>query len=297
MCLELFIYNMTDNNTTNLHTTASPFKLKNPTKYHLLATQQQQQGQQQLDETTSLTHVRRPSFVDPLSVMESQPMEFTDSYTQQFLSPISNSSPLQDFDDMESISATGGRQIMMIQPNYYPHFTEGSPSDYSSSVDVFSNHSHPSSYLTEYYNRNQQQDSLSTTTMTASPTMIYYPNNNSNNNRLSMSSVGGGDPHQQVSSSPPQQQPFSAPAHMGYDFMGHMSNLYHHQPQQQSPLTMNRKNSDTTTVTTTLNTLSSSLSTSNAGHHSLEEYESFQLNQQLLLEKKRRRRESHNAGT
>ncbi|KAL7329633.1 hypothetical protein PS15p_204697 [Mucor circinelloides] len=242
---------MTDN--------TSPFKLKNPTEYHLLATQQQAQ---QSNTNTGL-----------FNVMDDQHLDFSDCYTQQFLSPSSNSPPLQDFDDVDSLSTglpSSAMGNLMIVPDqhhnqqqqqqqqqilFFPsqfsqpdNTEEESPSDYSSSLDIFSNNSQPSSYL---YNH-QRHNSISNDLFVGSP-IIY------NTNRLS-------------SSFDQQHQPFSAPAHMGYELMGHMGGLaaFHHQPVDSHSLTA-------------------------TGSRSLEEYESIQINQQLISEKKRRRRESHNA--
>lgn len=213
----------------------SPFKLKNPTEYHLLATQQTQSNNNGL-----------------FNVIDDQHLDFSDSYTQQFLSPSSNSPPLQDFDDLDSLSnglpssAMGNLMIVPDQHNqqqqnqqqqivFFPsqfnqpeNAEEESPSDYSSSLDIFSNNSQPSSYL---YNH-QRHNSISNDTFVGSP-IIY------NTHRLS---------------SFDQHQPFSAPAHMGYGLMGHMGGLaaFHHQPV------------DTTILTAT-------------GSRSLEEYESIQI--------------------
>jgi hypothetical protein len=209
-------------------TKPSPYKLKNPTEYHLLATQNQlgsSLGQQQIDS------------------LEDQHLDFSDCFPQQqFLSPSSTSPPLQDFDDLDSLSNNG---IPIINPSVIGNMTivpdqqqpqqyffpsqqfsaEESPSDYSSSLDLFSHNSQPTSYLMELHNRHNaisiQQDALS---LAASPPML--------------SSLG--------------DQPFSAPAHMGFDFMGHMGGLaYQHQ------------------------TPSSSLAAT--GSRSLEEYESIQM--------------------
>jgi hypothetical protein len=224
----------------------SPYKLKNPTEYHLLATQNQlgHQEQQQIDS------------------LEDHHIGFSDYYTQQqFLSPSSTSPPLQDFDDMDSLSNNGISIIstsvigdMMIVPDqqqqqqqqfFFPSQqfpAEESPSDYSSSLDLFSHNSQPTSYM-ELHNRQNSissgcvtihQDALS---LAASPPMLY-------NNRLS-SSLG-------------DHQPFSAPAHMGYDILGgHMGGLaYQHQPPDS-------------------NIYSNSLAAT--GSRSLEEYECIQI--------------------
>ncbi|KAI8050076.1 helix-loop-helix DNA-binding domain-containing protein [Thamnidium elegans] len=166
------------------------FKLKNPTEYHLLATSQH--------------FLQQP--------------EDLDCYTTQgqFLSPGSNSPPLQDFEDSESFinGSTIGNMMIQQQPYFFPN--QESPSDYSS-VDFFS-HPQPSSFLLDFH----------------------------------------------------QEQHFSAPAHMGYNnpllssSSSQLNMAAYHQPPDNGP-------------------------------HSLEEYESIQINHQLLSEKKRRRRESHNA--
>ncbi|CEP17349.1 hypothetical protein [Parasitella parasitica] len=168
----------------------SPFKLKNPTEYHLLASQQAETGM----------------FMD----------DFSDCFTQPFLSPLSTSPPLPDFDDMESLSTGLNFSDQYHNPQNLGFFNqpenaeEESPSDYSSSLDIFSNNSLSSSYL---YNH-PRHNSIST----GSP-IIPNPN--------------------RMSSSFDQHQPFSAPAHVGHGFMGYMSGLtaFHHQPVDGNSLT------------------------------------------------------------
>lgn len=241
----------TDNN-------KSPFKLKNPTAYHILATQQEQQ----LNNGVSLSHLHLHH--QPL-LLDEQSMDFADCYTtqQQFLSPASTSPPLQDFEDTESLTNGSSAAVignMMIQPmnNNQPYFfpsqyrqgtQDESPSDYSSSVDFFSQ-PQPSSFLTDFHQQQQQQQHENSASSFKSSSFSDYYN---------------------------QQQTFSAPAHMGYNNPLLSSSSSHlvggmaafHQPPD--------------------------LLNSNGGPRSLEEYESIQMNHQLLSEKKRRRRESHNA--
>jgi hypothetical protein len=165
-------------------TDSNKFKLKNPTEYHLLATQQQQQSSSFVD-GISLSH---------LHLQPQQDLDFNDYYNQQqqqFLSPISNSPPLQDFEDSESLTNGSSAAVignMMIQPPNNPYFfpspsmlhnnnnnVDESLSDYSSSVDFFSQ---PSSFLMDFHHHQQYQG------MTRKSSIDY-------------------------------NQPFSAPAHMG----------------------------------------------------------------------------------
>ncbi|KAI8640726.1 hypothetical protein BD408DRAFT_419344, partial [Parasitella parasitica] len=180
---------MQNNIQPNMTDSTSPFKLKNPTEYHLLASQ----------------HTESGMFMD----------DFSDCFTQPFLSPLSNSPPLPDFDDMESLS-TGlnvpdqyRNQQNLGFFNQPENTEEDSPSDYSSSLDIFSNNSLPSSYL---YNH-PRHNSISM----GSPIIP-------NTNRQSLSFD--------------QHQPFSAPANAGYSFMGYMSGLaaFHHQPMDANSL-------------------------------------------------------------
>ncbi|KAF7722399.1 hypothetical protein EC973_003175 [Apophysomyces ossiformis] len=83
-----------------------PSKLRNPTTYHLLATQQQQQRQLREDGTGLATHdmpIPHPSYSFPMQTHDSpgsDQLEFTDTFTHNFMSPMSTS-PLHDFDDLD----------------------------------------------------------------------------------------------------------------------------------------------------------------------------------------------------
>lgn len=232
---------MTDNN-------PSPFKLKNPTEYHLLATQTQannslgHQGQQQTD------------------ALEDQQIGFSDYYTQQqFLAPSLNSTPLQDFDELDSptnngitiFSASAIADMIGVPEQQQQHYglqsqqlflAEDTPSEYSSSLDPFSHNSQHTSYLMELHNGQNslsngvtiQNDALP---LVASPNML-------SSNRL-CSSLG-------------DQHGFSAPAHIDYNFMGgHIGGLAY---QHQTPDSNSYSNSLTAT-----------------GSRSLDEYESIQM--------------------
>lgn len=279
--------------TTAAPTTAtenkSPFKLKNPTEYHILATQRQ--GHFNNSPGISLSHLH-PSSSSSL-LLEDQHLDFTDCYTQQqFLSPASTSPQLQDFEDTESLTNGSSAAVignMMINPNnsnnnnsnFFPslhqqhqlqqqhryqqqllqqqqqQFLVGdeSPSDYSSSVDFFSQ-PQPSSFLMDFHQ--QRHDSISS---------IPYQGGGAN-------SFKGGSSFGDYSFN---NQPFSAPAQIGFNnpllssSSSHLGLAAFHQPPDLS------------------------MSHGGGGGVSLEDYESIQLNHQLLSEKKRRRRESHNA--
>ncbi|CAO3645848.1 unnamed protein product [Mucor hiemalis] len=256
----------------------SPFKLKNPTEYHILATQ----GEGHFNSPgISLSHLHPSS---SSSLLEDQHLDFTDCYTQQqFLSPASTSPQLQDFEDTESLTNGSSAAVignMMINPNsnsFFPSLHQQhqlqqqqryqqqmlqqqqqqqllvgdeSPSDYSSSVDFFSQ-PQPSSFLMDFHQ--QRHDSISS---------IPYQGGGG-------SSFKGGSSFGDYSFN---NQPFSAPAQIGFNnpllssSSSHLGLAAFHQPPD---ISMNGA--------------------------SLEDYESIQLNHQLLSEKKRRRRESHNA--
>ncbi|KAI7898885.1 uncharacterized protein BX663DRAFT_489658 [Cokeromyces recurvatus] len=223
-----------------------------------------------------------------------------DCFAQQFfLSPTTHSPLLQDFDDMDSLLSTSHtntshfmkvmseqqQQQQQQQQLFFPLQQQQQPiniqqgqsttrhsDDYPSSFDLFQSESFTSSssHFMDLYAQQQDMVVSPTTTNTTitSPQLIYH------GGRRASSSFS---PH---SHQLDQHQPFSAPAHMGYELMvSHMGNYQQQQQQQQQQ--------ENTTA----------FDTSTTGAHSLEEYESMQINQQLLAEKKRRRRESHNAGT
>lgn len=105
------------------------FKLKNPTEYHILAQQQQQQ----------------PHF------LQQQPL--VEDYGQQFFSTEPNSPLFQDFEeDTESFINGSSIGNMMIQPPsyFFPNNQDYSPSEYGSSVDFLS-HPHPTSFLMDFH--------------------------------------------------------------------------------------------------------------------------------------------------
>ncbi|KAI7869376.1 hypothetical protein BDF14DRAFT_1784357 [Spinellus fusiger] len=75
-----------------------PLKLRHPTQYHLMATQRQDSGMH------PLATAPHPAYT--LSVRQnrdspgSDHLDFPDSFSQNFLSPMSTS-PLNDFDDID----------------------------------------------------------------------------------------------------------------------------------------------------------------------------------------------------
>ncbi|KAI9475422.1 MAG: helix-loop-helix DNA-binding domain-containing protein [Benjaminiella poitrasii] len=256
-------------------TVSSDNKLKNSTNYHLFATQQQQQQ----NDTNS---------VEPLFIMDDPSV---DCFTQPFFVSPSTHSPLQDFDDMDSLLSTSHTnsfmKVISEQPSlFFPSSTQQQPiqiqqdshtSDdcyYSSSFDVFQNESYTSS-SSHLIDPTQTQDPLllssspnTTTTSMTSPQLVYHHHNG----RRASSSLSRHHHH----SNSIDSQPFSAPAHMGYDFMA--NHMAIHQQQETS------SHFSTSSNQSALN-----------GVQSLEELESIQINQQIMTEKKRRRRESHNA--
>ncbi|KAI8069061.1 uncharacterized protein B0P05DRAFT_573528 [Gilbertella persicaria] len=247
---------MTDNN-------SSPFKLKNPTAYHILATQQQQQ------QHVSLSHLQLDNLEDqyhhppPTIDFSEYYLQRQQQQQQQFLSPESTSPPLQDFDDLDSLSS--GLPInfsnMMIVPEQQNYFFSSQPKINTSTLMMSSQHNSS----TDIFHEESPSDYSSSVDM--------FPHHQRNN------SMGSSKDTASLATSPPSfmydQQPFSAPAQMGYEFLtNHIQSITsYHQDKHKS--------------------LSHSLAAT--GVNNLDEYESIQLNQQLLSEKKRRRRESHNA--
>jgi hypothetical protein len=161
---------MADNNQT-----ATSSKLKNPTRYHLLATQQRQQQ--------GLNHLH--DSIDPLALLEDQHLDFTDCYPNQPYSPLQEDDDTIDSPDIQRRISDIQQRLFQNSSNMFD-FAEGSPSDYSSSVDMFPK-SQPSPYF--MHHRHNSISSLQDT-----PPSIY--------GRLSSSF----------------DQPLSAPA--GYDFLG-----------------------------------------------------------------------------
>ncbi|KAI8391601.1 helix-loop-helix DNA-binding domain-containing protein [Radiomyces spectabilis] len=92
-----------------------PLKLRNPTQYHLLASQQHKQE----------------DFLD----MEDPSLDYGDGFQTNFLSPMSSNS-LQEFDDFEGGNKKRAPGFGVSTGNRGDLFTEESPSDYSlTSVD------------------------------------------------------------------------------------------------------------------------------------------------------------------
>lgn len=209
----------------------SPFKLKNPTEYHILATQRQGHFNNTSSPGISLSHLH-PSSSSSL-LLEDQHLDFTDCYTQQqFLSPASTSPQLQDFEDTESLTNGSSAAVignMMINPNsnsnnnnsFFPslhqqhryqqqqqliqqqqqqQFLVGdeSPSDYSSSVDFFSQ-PQPSSFLMDFHQ--QRHDSISS--------IPYQLGEGGGTNSFKGASSFGDYSF--------NNQPFSAPAQIGFN--------------------------------------------------------------------------------
>jgi hypothetical protein len=188
---------------------SAPLKLRNPTEYHLLATQGQ--GYPNMTQGNFLlNHHHRDT-------LEDQNMDLGNCFTQQFQSPSTSSPPLQDFDDMDSLS--GGRPLssMFINPaltqsnsvpdqslyfapsplnnsNMRTEDFEESPSDYS---DLISNYSPVS------HQRNSFMMDLNRTT---------------GRNGEAAHSINSRMAHSL------EHPSFSAPAHVGYGFnTGHMN--------------------------------------------------------------------------
>ncbi|KAG0188650.1 hypothetical protein DFQ28_004563 [Apophysomyces sp. BC1034] len=81
-----------------------PLKLRNPTQYHLQATQQQRQLR---EDGVGLTGhdgpIPHPSFSFPMQAHDSpgsDHLDFADTFTHNFMSPMSTS-PLHDFEDLD----------------------------------------------------------------------------------------------------------------------------------------------------------------------------------------------------
>ncbi|OBZ86197.1 Microphthalmia-associated transcription factor [Choanephora cucurbitarum] len=237
----------------------SPYKLKNPTAYHLFASQQQQQ------QHVSLSHLQLDS---PIEQRSAPTIDFSEYYRQQqqqrqFLSPESTSPPLQDFDDLDQHGLPLTFSNMMLVPDQQPnnYFFPSQPKINTNAL-LMASHQHSSS--SELFQEESPSDYASS---------VDHPYRHQRN-----SSMGSSKDTASLAASPPSfmyNQPFSAPAQTGYEFLtNHMQSITaYHQDKQRS--------------------LSHSLVAT--GANSVDEYESIQINQQLLSEKKRRRRESHNA--
>ncbi|KAI8391673.1 uncharacterized protein BYT42DRAFT_203899 [Radiomyces spectabilis] len=246
----------------------APLKLRHPTHYHLMATQQHEASATHPLATSPTTAVPHPAFslLSNRDSPSSDNLDFGDSFSHAFLSP-TTTSPLNDFDDLDYQSGLASYSKPTSQQ---PFPTAGRHhSFHSMQMDMQS-----------------YQPNNSTSSQGAVPIQMHKPHNDYANSNIFLPGASSG------SYDPGFGFPMSAPANIGYEFPNYAgsppTNLNSHMHPSMALHHMDHSVSNSGMPTTAASPSSMA--------RSFEDDYAMQVNMQIMMEKRRRRRESHNAG-